>query len=121
MKRRRITQRKGGETFDENMSVANTPVYFGHSKIASCDVVGLKPAAYIEGGFIEDTLVPENDGPTFEKNLTSKCLLPNDPAATSSAIIVCKLMTVDEGWHDKTVIKYQTKTEWRHSLPYQCL
>jgi hypothetical protein len=30
-------------------------------------------------------------------------------------------MSVDDGWNDKTVIKHQIKTEWRHAWPYKCL
>jgi hypothetical protein len=32
-----------------------------------------------------------------------------------------KLMKVDEGWNDKTVIKQQIKSEWRRPLSYKCL
>jgi hypothetical protein len=66
------------------------------------------------------TLAPESDAPTRENNSASKSLFLTDAADTSSPTstirIVDKVMTVDEGWHDKTVIKSQTKTEWRHYL-----
>jgi hypothetical protein len=72
------------------------------------------------------TYAIEQDGPTEEYNFVSKCLFPIDLAVAANNTlyptnIVCKLMSVDEGWNDKTVIKQQIKTEWRRPLPYKCL
>ena len=119
--------------YEEDMFLAKTPHKSddGELKPASRPVDsndgGLKLAASNDGGDLAAaTYAPEQDGPTVENNSASKCLFPIDLAVaanntSSPTNIVCKLMSVDEGWNDKTVIRQLVKSEWRHPLPYKCL
>jgi hypothetical protein len=100
-------------------------------KLAASTDGDLKPAAASneEGGDLEAFTYAtgvKQDGHTQECNSSSKELFPIDRAVTknntlSPNTIVRKLMRVDEGWNDKTVIKQQIKSEWRRPLPYKCL
>jgi hypothetical protein len=87
-------------------------------KLAASTVGDLKPAASNEGGDLKAFTYPTvtQDGPTQECNSASKELFPIDLAVTtnntlSPTTIICKLMSLDEGWNTKTVIKQQIKSE----------
>ena len=115
----------GEEDEEEEMLLENQPL---KSEEAEWD---LKQAASIDGelkGFMEPSTYATvtQDGLTQELNSSSKELFPKDRAVTknnklSPTTIVRKLMKVDEGWNDKTVIKQQIKSEWRRPLSYKCL
>ncbi len=85
----------------------------------------LKQAASNYGDLAAATCAPEKDWPNVDTNLVVKSLFPIDSAGalntTSPTKIVCKLMSVDDGWNDKIVIKHHIETEWRRALPYKCL
>ena len=115
----------GEEDEEEEMLLENQPL---KSEEAESD---LKQAASTDGelkGLMEPSTYATvtQDGPTQELNSSSKELFPKDRDVTknnklSPTTIVRKLMKVDEGWNDKTVIKHQVKSEWRRPLPYKCL
>jgi hypothetical protein len=122
----------GEEEDEEEMFLEETPLKSEEAELdlqpaASTDR-DLKPAASNEGGDPEAATYATvtQDGPTEEYISASKELFPIDLAVTANntllpTTIVCKLMSVDEGWNDKTVIKQQIKSEWSRPLPYKCL
>ncbi len=122
----------GEEDEEEEILLENQPLKSEEAeldlKLAASTDGELKLAASNKGGDLEPSTYATvtQDGLTQELNSSSKELFPIDRAVTknitlSPTTIVCKLICVDEGWNDKTVIKQQIKSAWRRPLPYKCL
>ncbi len=114
--------------YEEDMFLAKTPHKSDDrelkpaSRPVDSNDGGLKLAASNDGGDLAAaTYAPEQDGPTVENNSASKCLFPIDLAiaannTSSPTNIVCKLMSIDEGWNDKMVIRQLVKKYARRYL-----